>query len=161
MPPVPNITAAAKRRAAIVAYARTLDGIHEVPPHENRGPVQKHGVGVNVIQSATGAYGLAWCVSTVQWIWLHVLNSTWAGKTAGVYQLLHYAEAHGAVIPHPLPGCAVCYLIGAGHAGTVVKVYPDGTFDAIEGNHADRVGLVRRDPRYLHCVFILRPELRG
>lgn len=132
-----------------------------MPAHENKGPVQKRGVGVNVIQSSTGAYGLPWCVSTRQWIDLHVLGSTWANKTAGVYQYLHYAEYHGAVIPHPLPGCAVAYLIGAGHFGTVVKVYPDGTFDAVEGNHSDRVGVVRRDPRHLTCVFVLRPELRG
>jgi hypothetical protein len=161
MPPVAKTTAAAKRRAAVVAYARELVGIHEVPAHSNNGPVQQHAAGVHVIQSATGAYYAPWCVSTVQYIWRHVLGSTWANKTAGVYYLIEYARAHGAVIPHPLVGCAVCYVIGAGHAGTVVKVYRDGTFDAIEGNHSDKVALVRRDPKHLHCVFILRPELRG
>lgn len=161
MPPIPKQTAAAKRRAAIVAYAHELVGIHEVPPHSNTGPIQQHGAGVHMIQTATGAYYQPWCVSTVQYIWKQVLGSTWANRTAGVYYLRDYARAHGAVIPHPLPGCAVCYEIGAGHAGTVVKVYADGTFDAVEGNHSDLCGVVRRDPRHLSCVFVLRPELRG
>lgn len=150
----------AQKRAAIVAYAHELVGIHEVPPHSNTGPVQQHAAGVRVIQSATGAYYAPWCVSTVQYIWKQVLGSTWANHTAGVYYLIDYARSHGAVIPHPLAGCAVGYEIGAGHAGTVIDVYPDGTFDAIEGNHADRVGIVRRDPKHLTCVCILRPELR-
>lgn len=160
MPPA-TLTAAAKRRAAIVAYAHELVGIHEVPPHSNTGPVQQHAAGVHVIQSATGTYHAAWCVSTVQYIWKQVLGSTWANKTAGVYYLIDYARSHGAVIPSPLAGCAVGYVIGAGHAGTVVKVYPDGTFDAVEGNHSDQVGVVHREPKHLTCVFILRPELRG
>lgn len=161
MPPTPKQTAAAKRRAAIVAYALSLDGIYEVPAHMNKGPAQKHGVGVTIIQSSTGAYGLPWCVSTRQYIDLHVLGSTWANKTAGVYPYINYAKAHGAVVHSPIAGCAVGYEIGAGHFGTVVKVYKDGTFDALEGNHSDRVGVVRRDPKHLTCVFILRPELRG
>jgi hypothetical protein len=151
----------AEKRAAIVAYARELVGIHEVPAHSNTGPVQQHAAGVHVIQSATGAYYAPWCVSTIQYVWKQVLGTTWANKTAGVYYLIDYARAHGAVLPHPLVGCAVGYVIGAGHAGTVAKVYTDGTFDAIEGNHADQVAVVRRDPKHLHCVFILRPELRG
>lgn len=151
----------AQKRAAVCAYAHELVGIHEVPPHSNRGPVQQHAAGVTVIQSSTGAYGAPWCVSTVQYIWRQVLGSTWANRTAGVYYLIAYARSHGAVIPHPLPGCAVGYEIGAGHAGTVVEVHADGTFDAVEGNHSDRVGVVRRDPRHLACVFILRPELKG
>lgn len=161
MPPVSRVTPAAKRRAAIVAYAHELVGIHEVPAHSNSGPIQQHAAGVHVIQSATGAYYAPWCVSTVQYIWRHVLGSTWANKTANAYYLASYAESHGSVIPHPLVGCAVVYHLGAGHAGTVVGLKPGGLFEAIEGNEADRVALVARDPRHIRCTFILRPELRG
>lgn len=158
---MPKITAAAKRRAEIVAYAHQLVGIHEVPTGSNRGPVQQHGVGVDVIQSSTRAYGAAWCVSTVQWTWLHVLGSVWADKTANAYYLASFAHSHGSVIPHPLVGCAVVYHLGAGHAGTVVALKPGGLFQAVEGNEADRVELVTRDPKHLGCTFVLRPELRG
>lgn len=151
----------AQARAEIAYYAQTLVGIHEVPPHSNRGPVQLHGVGVDLIEHSTGAIGLPWCVSTGQHIWLHVLGSTWANKTAGAYAVAEYAQAHGCVIAKPIVGCGVVYHIGAGHYGTVVKVNRlTGTFLAVEGNEADRVALVSRNPRQIRCTYVLRPELR-
>lgn len=144
----------AKRRAAVVAFSRTLVGIREVPAHSNSGPA------VHRIQSATGAYGAAWCVSTVQYEDLHVLGSTYANRTAGVYYYLDYAQSHGHVVAKPLPGDAVAYLIGAGHMGRVVNVHNDGTFDAVEGNEEDAVRIVPRNPRYVPCRFIRRPEYR-
>jgi len=144
----------AKRRAAVVTYSRTLVGIREVPPHSNDGPA------VHRIQSATGAYRAPWCVSTVQYEDLHVLGSTYANRTAGVYYYLDYARRHGHLVAKPLPGDVVAYIIGAGHMGRVVNVHKDGTFDAVEGNHADGCYLVPRNPRYLTCRFIRRPEYR-
>lgn len=152
--PHPVQPSPAQLRAAVVKEAHSLVGIREVPTGSNRG------TGVHMIQSATHAYGLPWCVSTGQYIWLKTIGTTWAEDTAGVYFLLDYARAHKATIAKPIPGCGVCYLIGAGHYGTVVKVYPDGTFDAVEGNHSDACAVVRRDPRHIECVFVLRPELR-
>lgn len=150
----------AQHRAEIAAYAQTLVGIHEVPAHSNDGPPQLHGVGVHVIQESTGAFRLPWCVSTGQFIWLHVLGSTWANRTAGAYALGEYAAQHGCVIAKPVVGCGVVYHVGAGHYGTVVKVNRlAGTFLAVEGNEADRVALVSRNPRQIRCTFVLRPEL--
>lgn len=143
----------------MVAEARALVGIHEVPAHSNRGPAQVGGVGVDVIQSATGAYGAPWCVSTVQWLWRHVLGSTWAGDTANAYALAEYAHAAGRVIVTPIPGCAVVYHIGAGHAGTVTTYHGGSAFSAVEGNEADAVRPMSRDLRHIPCTFILRPEL--
>lgn len=147
----------ANLRAGIVAYARTLVGIQEQPPgsHSNDGPE------VHKIQSSTGAYKAPWCVSTGQYIWLHVLGSTWADKTANAFYVADYAHRHGCVIDKPIPGCGVTYMVGQGHYGTVVTVHPDGTFDAVEGNEGDAVRLVPRDPRHIRCVFNLRPELKG
>lgn len=144
----------AKRRAAVVAYSRTLVGIREVPAGSNNGP------GVHRIQSSTGAYGEAWCVSTVQDEDLHVLGTTYANRTASVYYYLEYARERGHLVAKPLPGDAVCYLIGAGHMGRVVSVHPDGTFDAVEGNEADAVRIVPRNPRHVPCRFVRRPEYR-
>lgn len=162
-PPLSSpLAGAARRRAQIVAYAGELVGIHEVPAHSNRGPLQQHGAGVTMIQSATGAYGLPWCVSTIQYIWRQVLGSTWANRTAGAYYLADYARLHGALIDHPVPGCAVVYHIGSGHAGTVVAVRRGGVaFTAIEGNEADAVRQVDRNVSAIRCTFLLRPELRG
>ena len=118
------------------------------------------GTAVHLIQSATHAYNAPWCVSTVQYIWLKVLGSTWAEDTANAYFLAQYAEESKRTIPAPVPGCAVVYHIGAGHAGTVVAL-TGHTFEAVEGNEADAVQLVSRDPRTIACTFILRPELHG
>jgi hypothetical protein len=148
---------AADLRAQIVAFARTLVGIQEMPPgsHSNDGPQ------VHEIQSATGAYKAPWCVSTVQYILLHVIGETVANKTANAYYLAQYAHDNGWTIPHPQAGCAVVYHIGAGHAGTVATVHPDGSFDAVEGNEGDAVRLVPRNPKQIACTFILVPQLRG
>jgi hypothetical protein len=152
--PTPKPSPGVARRAAVCAFSRSLVGIAEVPTGSNRGPA------VSRIQSATGAYGQPWCVSTVQYEDLHTIGSTYAHATAGVYAYLAFARAAGHLIAKPVPGCAVCYLIGNGHAGRVVTVHADGTFDAVEGNEADAVRLVPRDPRAITCRFILRPEYR-
>ncbi len=144
----------AQLRAAIVKEARSLVGIREVPPGSNSG------IDVHRIQSATHAYNAPWCVSTVQYIWLKVLGTTWAEDTANAYFLAEYAHESKRTIPAPVPGCAVVYHLGAGHAGTVVAV-TGKTFDAVEGNEADAVRVVTRDPRSLGCTFILRHELHG
>lgn len=138
----------------VVNFARTLLGIREEPvgSHSNDGKM------VHLIQSSTGAYRLPWCVSTVQYICLKVLGHTIADKTASAYYLADFAARQGWVVPHPQIGFVV-YHIGQGHAGTVVSVHTDGTFDAIEGNEGDAVNLVHRDPRTIRCTFIVPPSL--
>ena len=143
------------KRAEIVAYARTLVGIHEVPDGSNDGP------GVKGLQASTGAYRAPWCVSTRQAIDLHVLGSVYADKSANAYYYAGFAGRHGDVIEKPVAGCAVVYHLGSGHLGTVVTVHSDGTFDAVEGNEGNAVRLVPRDPRHgVVCTFVLRKELR-
>lgn len=158
--PAPQPTPA-QLRAAIVAYAPKLLGIHEVPAHSNRGPAQVDGIGVDRIESVTHSEGEPWCVATVQYIWVRVLRTTWADDTAGAYYLAEYAAQHGCVISSPVPGCGVVYHIGEGHAGTIVSVNRLlRTFKAVEGNEQDAVSLVARSPRQIRCTFFLRPELR-
>lgn len=154
LPKKKKVTAGTHRRSEVVAFARKLVGIHEVPDYSNDGP------GVREIQSATGAYKAPWCVSTIQYVWKHTLGSTWADDTAGAYYLADYAARHGNVIPRPVAGCAVVYHIGQGHAGTVVSVGRFGSFTAVEGNEGNAVRLKGRNTRQIRCTFILRPELR-
>lgn len=142
------------KRAKIVKEALSLVGIKEVPLGSNGGAA------VHLIQSSTGQYNVAWCVSTVQRIWKVTLGSTWALRTASAYFLEDYARKHKATIPHPVAGCAVVYHLGDGHAGTVVAVNRNGTFWAVEGNWGDEVVHILRNPRLIPCTFILRPELR-
>lgn len=153
MSPHPVQPTPAELRAAVVKEARSLVGIREVPMGSNSG------TDVHRIQSATHAYNAPWCVSTVQYIWLKVLGTTWAEDTANAYFLANFAKESGRVIAKPVPGCAVVYHIGAGHAGTVVDVQSPQSFHAVEGNEADAVRLVQRSTMALACTFILRPEL--
>lgn len=141
-------------RSKIVQFAHGLLGVHEIPAGSNTGPM------VHKIQSSTGAYNAPWCVSTRQYIDETVLGSTYANDTANVYAYADYAEKHDDVFPHPIIGCAVAYHIGAGHMGTVVELNHNGTFWAIEGNEADAVRRVLRDPNHIKCTFILRKELQ-
>lgn len=141
-------------RNAIISEAHSLLGIHEVPDGSNDGP------GVHEIQTATGAFKAPWCVSTVQYIWKKVFGETFALDTANAYFLADFATKHGWVIPRPVSGCAVVYHLGSGHAGTVVAVHPDGTFDAIEGNEGNAVRLMHRSPLSVQCTFITVPPLR-
>jgi hypothetical protein len=138
----------------IIAEAHELLGIHEIPAHSNLGP------DVHRIQSATGAYGAPWCVSTVQFIVKQVVGHTIADGTAGVYYLADYGARHGWVEPRPVLAGPVCYRIGFGHAGTVVQVLDSHRFYAVEGNEMDAVRLVLRDSRRLSCVFLKPPYLK-
>lgn len=142
-----------QKRDKVIREAISLVGIHEVPSGSNNGE------SVHRLQSSTGAYNAPWCVSTVQYIWKQALGSTWANNTAGAYFLEAFAREHKRTIPKPVPGCAVVYRMGDGHAGTVVKVYRDGTFDAVEGNWGDAVVRIHRNPRTIPCTFIMRQEL--
>jgi hypothetical protein len=137
----------------IVAEAHSLLGIHEVPDGSNDGP------GVHLIQSATGAYGAPWCVSTIQYIVKQVTGHTIADDTANVYYLADYGARNRWVTLRPVVGGPVCYRIGQGHAGTVVQVLPDGTFYAVEGNEGNAVRLMHRSSKQLTCTFLHPPYL--
>jgi hypothetical protein len=137
----------------IIETAHGLLGIHEQPAHSNDGP------GVHMIQTSTGAYRAPWCVSTVQYIVKQVTGHTIANATASVYYLLDFGAREGWVRSSPVLGGPVGYRIGAGHAGTVVKVLDQHRFYAVEGNEGDAVRLMLRDSRLLRCVFLHPPYL--
>lgn len=137
----------------IVAEAHKLLGIREVPDGSNSGPA------VHEIQTATGAFGAPWCVSTVQYIVRAVTGDTIADDTANVYYLASYGQRHGWEVPRPIVGGPVCYHVGQGHAGTIVQVLRDGTFYAIEGNEGNAVRLMHRDARTITCTFLRPPYL--
>lgn len=137
----------------VTTAAHNLIGIHEVPDGSNDGPE------VHKLQSSTGAYKAPWCVSTGQYIWQEVFGHTLYDDSANAYYTADYGKRHGWVVPHAQAGGHVVYHVGQGHFGTVVEVYHDQTFDAVEGNEGNAVQLVHRDPRTIQCTFIAPPDL--
>lgn len=137
----------------IVAEAHKLLGIHEIPDGSNSGP------GVHEIQTSTGAYGVPWCVSFVQYVVKQVTGHTLANDTANAYYLADFGARAGWHVAKPVVGGPVVYHMGAGHCGLVVQVLKDDSFYAIEGNEANAVRLMHRDPRSISCVFLKPPYL--
>lgn len=147
------MTAKPSTAEKIVKEAHALLGVHEIPDGSNNGPA------VHQIQTVTKAYGEPWCVSFVQYVVHFVTGSSIANDTASVYYLIDYAAKSGWVEERPVVAGPVCYRIGQGHCGIVVQVLADGSFYAIEGNEANAVRLMHRDPHMLSCVFLKPPYL--
>jgi hypothetical protein len=137
----------------ILNVAHGLLGVHEIPDGSNYGPA------VRRIQASTGAFHTPWCVSTIQYIVKQAVGHTIAADTANAYALAAFGAKNGWVRPQPVLAGPVVYHIGHGHAGTVVAVHSDGTFDAIEGNEGNAVRLVHRDPAAIRCTFLQPPYL--
>jgi hypothetical protein len=98
------------------------------------------------LQSATGAYGQAWCVSTQQTVLKTIGYGTFANATAGVYAAVDYYAARNLVFAKPKVGSLVAFvdynryghrIPGTGHMGFVVKVAASG-FVSMEGNASNR-----------------------
>jgi hypothetical protein len=136
---------ACSRREVTLAVSQL--GAHEVPWHSNRGPR------VHVYQHVTGAYGLPWCASFVQWVLLNSGVGTIANRSAGVFYIVNWAHQHTMLHSVPKPGALVAYLSQLGHIGVVEKVTKTGFF-TIEGNSGDAVRRRFHPTGYAHTVFI-------
>ena len=133
--------------------------MHEEPWGSNRG------FRVGTYQSATGAYGAAWCDSFVMWDYKQV--GAWPlTRLAYVYGTVEQARQHAWLRSTPIAGAAVAYTywagrirIKSGHIGIVERVTRDG-FYTIEGNSGDAV--TRHFRRFGDAtVFIVPPCLLG
>lgn len=123
-------------------------GIREEPNGSNRGPAISYpALGIPALQSATGAYGAAWCVSTQQTVLKTVGYGTFAGDTAGVYSAVDYAAARNWLSAKPKIGALVAFIdynsagqriSGTGHMGFVVAVQAN-SFTYIAGNDSNAV----------------------
>lgn len=123
-------------------------GIHEVPNGSNRGPAISYAaLGVPALQSATGQYGAAWCVSTQQTVLKTLGYGTFAGDTAGVYSAVDYGAARNWLSAKPKIGALVAFIdynsagqriTGTGHMGFVTAVQAS-SFTYIAGNDSNGV----------------------
>jgi hypothetical protein len=137
------------------AYEQQLlaHGIIETPTASNAGPCISRSCldpmlgTIPALQSATGAYDLAWCVSTQQTVLRAIGYGTFAGDTANVYQAVDYAAARNWLSAKPKIGALVAFIDydshgnripGTGHLGFVAKVEAS-SFTYIAGNDANRV----------------------
>lgn len=126
-------------------------GVYEQPDSSNRGPCISYLCTVAgrsfAIQSSTGAYAAAWCVSTQQEAAALIGYGHFADDTAGVYYAVDYANARGWLSAKAKVGSLVAFITynrygqrvaGTGHMGFVVKVMSNA-FTYIAGNDANRV----------------------
>jgi hypothetical protein len=146
--------AAATPSARALAWRQLLIswlGITESPVGSNRGPCISYtcvrGGHTFSIQSSTGAYGAAWCVSTQQEAAELVGYGHFAQNTAGVYFAVDYYAVRGLVFAKPKVGSLVAFITynsrgqrvaGTGHMGFVVAVQAS-SFTYIAGNDQNGV----------------------
>jgi hypothetical protein len=121
--------------------------IHEIPDGANRGPAISytatlHGHTIRALQSSTGAYGQAWCVSTQQAVMKAIGYGTFANATAGVYYTVDYYAARNQLVAKARVGELVAFITydryghrvtGTGHLGFVMAVQAS-TFTYAAGN---------------------------
>jgi hypothetical protein len=128
--------------------------IREIPDGSNRGPAISytatlHGYRITALQAATGAYGLAWCVSTQQAVLKAIGYGTVAGGTAGVYAAVDYfarPNPEGTLVAKAFVGAWVAFIDydryghripGTGHMGFVMAVQAS-SFTYSAGNDGNR-----------------------
>lgn len=136
-------------------------GVTEVPLGSNRG------YRVEQYQRATGAIGLAWCVSFQQWSFLTAGYGTFAYGTASVYSAVDWAQARGLLRARPKTGALVAFveydryghrIAGTGHMGFVARS-GSGWFVSVEGNQANGVHEIFHHTADRPTVFIYLPGL--
>lgn len=128
--------------------------ISEQPDGSNRGPAISytatlHGIHVTALQSSTGAYGLAWCVSTQQAVMRAIGVGTFAHGTAGVYAAVDYfarPNPEGTLVAKAFVGAIVAFITydrhgrrvpGTGHMAFVMAVQAS-SFTYAAGNDGNR-----------------------
>jgi hypothetical protein len=146
----------------VVNNVRHWIGVHEVPSHSNRGPVQINNPngGVDHFQDYDflNGHGYAWCVCTVQAAWANAGHPL-PYKTAGAYDLLNWARRVGWARPSKdcVPGDILVVNEGSGHACILEKQLGDSV-QSIDGNYNDQVMRVTR-PRSRVASGIHVPEV--
>jgi hypothetical protein len=145
-----RLSVVAQGPTKIAQRIRTLElsqlGVAEVG--SNRGPrISYASGGFGPYQGATGAFGLAWCVSFQQWSFIGGGYGTFAYGTASVYYAVDWAQPRGLLRAQPKVGAIVAFIDydraghripGTGHMGYVVKTTASG-FVYIAGNDGNAV----------------------
>jgi hypothetical protein len=122
--------------SASLLFAQSQIGVQEVPKNSNAGPaVEKY------LKSVGLGKGYAWCMAFVYWsvksasTQLNVINPL--SKTGGVLDMYNKEKDLRVTEPQPGDVFIMDFGNGAGHAGIVEKVLPNGKIQTIEGNTND------------------------
>jgi hypothetical protein len=135
----------------VLNIARSKIGLGESPPGSHHNEI-------------TQWYGIdgPWCAMFVSWTLAHAGFSKDGGATLSVPGVVETTDHGWAYVPYllnnfrdagrttmtPAAGLIVTFVWGSDtvpdHTGIVESVYPDGTFDSIEGNHNHEVERVHR-----------------
>ena len=136
-----RLTTNKTQNAVALAEEELRKGVRENGSSNNSAEVNKYRGG-----SANGA---AWCASFVSWCYgqgQNNNNSKTFGYDASTQSIRrkaeragYYSKANTGYVPQVGDLVIWKYSETTGHVGIVTKVYPDGSFDVIEGNCGDRV----------------------
>ncbi|HVU76487.1 MAG TPA: CHAP domain-containing protein [Gaiellaceae bacterium] len=128
-----------------LSAAESQLGVSEEPPGSNDGPgLQQYRDAV-----AGSAPGEPWCAYFASWAAAQAgapLGASGQGL-GSVAEITDWAASTGRLLPAtttPQPGDLI--LFGDRHVGLVESVNPDGTLTTVEGNYANAVSQVTRDP---------------
>jgi hypothetical protein len=167
---------AAEQPTTVAAAVKTLEqgwlGITESPVGSNGGPCISssciwRGLPLIALQSSTGAYHAAWCVSTQQTAFQLVGYGHFANGTASVYYAVDFYAARNLLFAKPKVGALVAFIDydsrgnripGTGHMGFVVKVEAN-SFSYIAGNDSNGVREHTIPDGWRPYVFIRLPRV--
>lgn len=93
---------------------------------------------LRLIQSSTGAYGAAWCMSAQQSWRIRSGMNTIATRSAHVFTVIGWAKRHGLISRIPRRGYMAAYTSGEGHIELVYRVTATH-FYTIGGNTSGNV----------------------
>lgn len=119
------------RGQKVAAWELTQVGVHEDPWGSNRGKQ------IEVYQSSTGAYGLAWCASFQSYAQRKF------GYTGPISARAFDWTEFGTEVPHAAAkqGDPVVIREGEGHIGCFLNLEPNGDIRMVSGNTNNAVGV--------------------
>lgn len=134
------------RGELVARWQLTQVGVHEVPWGSNRGAQ------IRVYQSATGAYGLAWCAS------LQSYANRKFGYDGPISARAYDWLTFGTEVPHASAkvGDPVVIKHGDGHIGCFLNVQPDGSIRMVSGNTHDSVAIGDYPSSISHVIRLRR-----
>lgn len=124
-------------KAVKYALNEAQKGVHEIPPHSNRGPRVEHYQSFDFLVGG----GYPWCVDFWLASWVEGAGYNLPYRGAGAYNYLDWARKHGWAVPiqDAVPGDAVVLNIGSGHMAMYLNFEGHNEIKTVNGNVSDRV----------------------
>jgi hypothetical protein len=139
-------------------YVMHCLGVHEVPAHSNRGPIQVHnpsgGVSLFEQHDFVAGEGYAWCVTLDLTAWEVGARHPLPYKSPSAHGQGDYWRKHGHAVNvgSLIKGDLIDWNVGAGHMSMFEK-FEGGMIHSIDGNHGDRVQRAVRSPKLVRTAI--------